>query len=221
MTKISGNLFDPAKAAEVAFIFLDKVRQSRGEVTKVRFMKWIYLAERLSYERYGEPLTGDALFSMKHGPVLSKTLRMIEASGVNSPSSRIWNSVVEVEKHHKRHYLKIRDGAPYRHTSDLRALSDSEIDLVEEVFGRFGRMSAKELETFLHKPENCSEWQWKEGDGSNPIEMEKLFPAIGYTVEQTAALVEQMQAREALEEAFPRRTYVAEGAAPSSDRPIR
>ncbi|MCD9125406.1 Panacea domain-containing protein [Luteimonas fraxinea] len=221
MTTISGNLFDPAKAAEVAFVLLDKVRQSRGEATKVRFMKWIYLAERLSYERYGEPLTGDMLFSMKHGPVLSKTLRMIEAPSANSAGNDIWNAVVEVEKHGARDYLKIREDAPYTRTSDLRALSDSEIDLVEEVFKRFGRMNATELETFLHKRENCAEWHWKEGDGSNPIEMEELFPAIGYTAEQTVALVEQMRAREALEEAFPRRSYVAEGAGPSSDRLAR
>ena len=34
----------------------------------------MYLAERESLARYGEPITGDVLVSMKHGPVLSKTL---------------------------------------------------------------------------------------------------------------------------------------------------
>ena len=39
--------------------------------------KMLYLAERESFKQYAEPLTGDTLVSMKHGPVLSNTLDLM------------------------------------------------------------------------------------------------------------------------------------------------
>lgn len=171
MTRIPDDLFDPDKAAEVAFILLDKMRRSNGEVAKVSFIRWIYLAERLSYELHGEPLTGDTPFSMRHGPVLSKTLEMIEAP---SATNSLWNKVVKVEKRGECDYLKIRNDAPYTDVSDLQALSDSEIGMVEEVFERFDKMNAKNLEAT-----NYAEWKWKPGQGSNPIEMEVFFQQSG------------------------------------------
>jgi hypothetical protein len=39
----------------------------------IKLIKLMYLAERLSLQRYGEPLTGDRLVSMPDGPVLSMT----------------------------------------------------------------------------------------------------------------------------------------------------
>jgi uncharacterized phage-associated protein len=36
--------------------------------------KLLYLGEWLSLQRFAEPLTGDELVSMQHGPALSRTL---------------------------------------------------------------------------------------------------------------------------------------------------
>ena len=44
-----------------------------GSLPLIKLVKLLYLAERLSLQRYGEPITGDKLVSMPHGPVLSMT----------------------------------------------------------------------------------------------------------------------------------------------------
>jgi len=47
--------------------------QGRGQMSKVKLMKLLYLAERESCRRYGEPISGDTLLSTPGGPVLSTT----------------------------------------------------------------------------------------------------------------------------------------------------
>jgi len=40
-------------------------------------MKLLYLAERRSFEKHGEPMIGDRLVSMPQGPVLSCTYNLM------------------------------------------------------------------------------------------------------------------------------------------------
>src|SRR6266487_2727273 len=63
--------FNEKKAAQVAAFFLHR---ARGELEILKLMKLMYLAERASYKKFGEPLIGDKLVSMDNGPVLSITL---------------------------------------------------------------------------------------------------------------------------------------------------
>ena len=63
-------LFNERRTAQVAAFLLHR---AGGSLPLIKLMKLMYLAERLSLQRYGEPLTGDRLVSMGHGPVLSRT----------------------------------------------------------------------------------------------------------------------------------------------------
>ena len=63
-------MYDERRAAEAAAYLLHR---AGGTMPIDKLMALLYLAERLSLQRYGEPLTGDRLVSMPHGPVLAET----------------------------------------------------------------------------------------------------------------------------------------------------
>jgi len=204
MTQPEADKFDEKKAAEVAFFFLSKARASGKTVTKLRLVKWVYLAERLSYERYGEPLTGDRLFSMMHGPVPSSTLYLIETPTKVSSRSGHWASVVQVtvDKGNHHQYLNLADQCGYKTTDDLLALSDSEVEILEDTWDSYGNISAKALEKLLHNPRQFPEWEWHPGNRSNPIHLERLLKVLGYNDTQTASLIENVKTNEAIDRAF-------------------
>src|SRR5437773_97003 len=89
-------MFDELKAAQVAAFFLFK---SAGQINVLKLTKLMYLAERESYKRYGEPLTGDRLVSMDHGPVLSRTLNY--TNGTVESSEDGWDSWIEDREAHE------------------------------------------------------------------------------------------------------------------------
>lgn len=196
--------FNERKATEVAFYFLLKARNAGRNITKLRFMKWLYLAERLSYERFGEPLIGDAPFSMEHGPILSESLYLLENPDKAKHAQGRWHDVVNVYRKSKKHhqYVELRDDCGYESFDDIRALSASERELLSDVWEKYGHMSAKDLETLLHNRKLFPEWVWEEGDGSNPIELESLLSAVGYNDVQTMSIINRLREDEHLSKVF-------------------
>ena len=76
-------LFQEPKAAQAAAFMLYK---ANGKLEVLKLMKLMYLAERESFARFGEGLTGDALVSMPYGPVLSMTLDFINGGHDSVPN---------------------------------------------------------------------------------------------------------------------------------------
>lgn len=70
------SIFSERKAAEAAAFLLLK---GGGGLELLKLMKLMYLAERESFKKYGESITGDAFVSMQHGPVLSGTYDFAKA----------------------------------------------------------------------------------------------------------------------------------------------
>jgi uncharacterized phage-associated protein len=64
------NLFNEKKAAQSAAYLLFRAGKP---MSVLKLTKLLYLAERRSFEKYGEPMIGDNPVSMPHGPVLSTT----------------------------------------------------------------------------------------------------------------------------------------------------
>src|SRR5688500_6404126 len=70
MNRMLAPLYDERRTAQAAAYFLHR---AGGQLPVIKLVKLMYLAERLSLFRYGEPITGDKLVSMPNGPVLSRT----------------------------------------------------------------------------------------------------------------------------------------------------
>lgn len=166
-------LFCEKKAAEVAAFFLISAQKKGANVTLLKLMKLMYLAERLSYERFGFPIIGDSLVSMPNGPVLSRTLDLINFGSTDAQGW--WDKLIS-EKSGRD--MSLKDGVELS-VDDLRELSESDIEVLDSVWQQFGRMSALTLREYTHDPENCPEWV--DPDGSSvPIKLDTLLSKLGY-----------------------------------------
>jgi len=170
--------FDEAKAAQVAAFFTIRY----GGVADVwTLAKIVYLAERASYEKYGAPLIGDKLFSMPHGPVLSETLNYIRNE---SDTPETWATYFEP---------RVDNNIPLRDThlreETLLRLSDADVELLNEVWNRFGSMSPNRLWRFTHA---LPEYERTESS-SIPVKMDVLLSHLGYDAQQAAEIIERIE----------------------------
>jgi uncharacterized phage-associated protein len=174
------SLFSEEKAAETAVYFLLRASNRGANITLLKLMKLMYLAERLSYEKYGFPIIGDQLVSMPHGPVLSSTLNLMVTE---QPGA--WGKLIEKSGRD----MSLLPGQ-VKTVADLRQLSDADVEVLDMTWARFGNMSATTLERFTHDPNNCPEWQDPDGS-SRPIELKTLLDKLGYTPEDVAEIAER------------------------------
>jgi len=185
-------LFSERRAAESAAYLLHK---AGGTLPLIKLVKLMYLAERLSFERYGEPLTGDRLVSMDHGPVLSRTLNHINGSVPSADGG--WDTWISGREDYN---VALRDPSMIRSPEqDLVGLSESDIEVLDQTWSEFGHWNRWALVEYMHT--NCPEWEDPDGS-SKPITYDKLFAALGFSAEQAAALVERLSAQERLNASF-------------------
>lgn len=186
------NLFSETKAAQTAAFFL---YQAHGRLPILKLMKLMYLAERRSYELYGEPLIGDTLVSMEHGPVLSRTLNRV--NGTVPSVDNGWDSWVADREGHD---VALRDPSRVRSPEqDLLELSDAELDLLNETWAQYGHLGKYQIRDLTHKI--CPEWE--DPDGSSiPISIDKLFATLKFDADQTEAMKSRLAEQQAVNAAF-------------------
>ncbi len=183
-------LFNEKKAAQVAAFFLFKASQREANITILKLMKLMYLAERRSYQQYGEPIIGDALVSMPNGPVLSNTLDLINFGSQNNFDGG-WDTLI-AERSGRDMALKSPDLMSSE--EDLRELSESDVEILQSIWSEFGNKSAHWLREYTHRHENCPEWE--DPDGSSvPIKLETLFEALGFSEAERNVLLSQLHQR--------------------------
>lgn len=185
--------FNQPKTAQMAAWLLSKCWAQQAEILKL--MKLLYLAERSSLIKFGAPMTGDRLVSMPHGPVLSTTYDVIQ--GGTSSSENGWD-----------HWMSAREGRVIALRADRNAdrenldeLSDADIEVLEEVWRTYGRMSAWQLREFTHA--NCPEWDDPNGS-SKSISLEHFFRSVGKDAATARELAEDICADEEVEKIFAR-----------------
>jgi uncharacterized phage-associated protein len=186
------NLFNEKKAAQAAAYFLFR---AGGTLSVLKLTKLLYLAERRSFERFGEPMIGDRLVSMPHGPVLSRTYNLMNGELPSVEGG--WESWVADREEHR---LSLRRPEALRSPEqDLPELSDADLEILAETWDRFGQMTRWQLRDHTHR--HCPEW--KDPDGSMiPMRPEELFAALKFTPEQTRVALEKLREEDAVEAAF-------------------
>lgn len=176
------NLFNERRTAQAAAFMLHR---AGGRLPLIKLMKLLYLAERQSLQQYGEPITGDRLVSLDHGPVLSKTYDHINGAAESCEGG--WDSWIADRA---EHVVALRDSSMIRSPEqDLIELSDSDLEILASVWAEFGHLGKWALVRYTH--DNLAEWQ--DPDGSMiPIPYERLFEVLGYSSEQTSALIARL-----------------------------
>jgi uncharacterized phage-associated protein len=181
------DIFDEKKAAQVAAYFLFR-SGNQAEMSVLKLMKLLYLSERRSYELYSEPLIGDRLVSMPHGPVLSITYNHMNGELADS-TAKGWS-----------HMMKARSGNSIGLHADARIespekelleLSDSELQLLSDIWKDFGWMKPYQIRDYTH--EHCPEWVDPNGS-MIPMTFGDLFEALEFSRErysETLSLIEE------------------------------
>ena len=185
------HLYNEKKAAQVAVFFLLSAQEA---IPIVKLMKLLYLAERRSYEKYGQPMLGDRLVSMPYGPVLSQTLNHL--NGMLPSCDGGWDSWMSDRT---GHLIALAQQVPPASLDGLLELCDADAEILTEIWDAFGHMTEWELRDYTHN--HCSEW--KDPDGSMiPIKYEDLFRALKLTSDQSREYLSRLKAQNNINAVF-------------------
>lgn len=182
--------FSEKKAAQVAAFFLHR---AEGQLEILKLMKLMYLAERASYQKFGEPLIGDKLVSMDNGPVLSITLNHMNRF---LPSGKEgWESWVSDRKD----YILALNREIKDPREELLELSDAEFEILESVWKEFGHLGPFELADLTHRI--CPEWEDPHGS-SLPITPSRLLRSVGFDAGTSKELEDRIESNRRIDLAF-------------------
>lgn len=75
---------------------------NNNEMDKLKLIKELYLIDRVSIDEDNSSVSGDDLFSLKYGPVLSKTLNIIN----DIPNDNSWSEYISINNNKKIRLIK-------------------------------------------------------------------------------------------------------------------
>jgi hypothetical protein len=142
----------------------------------MKLLKLLYLADREALITLGRPITFDRMFSMPHGPVLSRTLDLM-ASEPDPKQPTYWHRYISPPV--GDYEVELRDaGIP---SDDL---SRAEEEILDSVFERFGHMTRWQVRDYTH---SLPEYEDPEGS-SLPIFLSSLLQSAGISKEDAEAI---------------------------------
>jgi uncharacterized phage-associated protein len=169
--------FNQKKATQAASRFL---RLADGQMNKIVLIKLLYLIDRKALLRWARPVTGDAYFSMKYGPILSGVLDLVDDVPIPGHEG-FWAKHISEPAHHIVKLLA---------DPGTDQLSEAEESLIDEVFKQFGHYAPFELVDILHKllPE------WKEvQEGRVPISYADILHADQKSDAEIEAIQDELE----------------------------
>lgn len=181
-------MFSERKITQMAVFLLHKCG---GRMSHLKLMKLLYLADREAMARFGAPISGDHIVAMPHGPVLSMTLNFMDGDVESSPGG--WEEWISDKDNHE---ISLRNQSITR--KQLDELSDAEIEVLEAVWNRFGKMSRWEIRDYTH---TLPEWQDPHGS-SLPIPHKNVFHALGRSEREAEELSARIESERAIDRLF-------------------
>lgn len=144
-------------------------------------MKLLYLSERSSIETFGLPIICDKIIAMRNGPVLSKTLDIIN---IGSENKNYWSQFISDRQGHN---ISIKSD-----TNSLSNLTSNDKQILNEIWAKFGQKSQWELVDYTHT--YCPEWT-DPGHSTQIIKYSKLFNTIGLTSLEENTIAQSLDAQ--------------------------
>jgi uncharacterized phage-associated protein len=123
------------------------------DLTKLKAVKLLYLADRYHLLRYGRPITGDRYIPMDLGPVPEDAFQLI--SRLIEPAE-----VADPEREHALTRLEVYRGFMRRYTSpvlrartapDLDVFAESELEALSATLKEYGNIPARSLVDLTHE----------------------------------------------------------------------
>lgn len=169
--------FNVKKATQAACVLL---RLNDGDMDKYIFIKMLYLADRISLEKWNEPLTGDSPVSMQYGPVLSTVYDLTKGACPRFQGD--WGKFVSPADQQTNRISLLKEPG----TDEL---SKSEEDILKQIHRKFRNYNWKMMRDYCHKLKEYEERK----SGSKPISYESILEAVGKQKEEICEAAEQTE----------------------------
>jgi hypothetical protein len=151
--------FHPQKATQAVAYFLNA---HGGQMYYLGLIKLLYMADRLAFERFNWPITGDVYFSMEYGPVLSRVYRYIQKQ-VKLNNHQVNQGIRDQENNgfeYWSQYIGRISGDQYQvcliASPGNSELCEAEEDVLRDVYQNRGDFDRFELAEITHQ---FPEWQ--------------------------------------------------------------
>lgn len=161
--------FDHSKSVQVVAFF---VRKAGGMADKLKLVKLLYLAERLSFRKRGKPMNFDSYFSLPHGPIGSSALNGMD--GLLDDSA--WEAVHQADN--RQDVTLVEDVSEDR-------LSRADRVILDEIWGEFGHMTASQIRNWTHL--HCPEYVEVDEGSRLPIDISEILRVVGVPDADNAA----------------------------------
>lgn len=157
-------MIETSTIIEAVYHLLNKT----GESTKMKLLKLVFLADKYHLIRYGRTVTGDDYYAMEHGPVGSTVKDVLEFNRFTLADNEYAYASKLLDKIDDKS-LKAKPGIKL---GELEMLSESDIEALDFIIEKFGKMTASELRNYTH---NYPEWeQYRELFENNQTKRERL-----------------------------------------------
>lgn len=179
--------FRERKTTQAAAILIEL---EAGTINYMKLIKLLYLIDRKALTEWGQPVTFDAYVSMNQGPVLSRTLELIN-EGMRPGDTSYWNEHISIIG---RYHVQLEKAVA---TDEL---SDAEIDLIKEVYEQYGHIPKWELVDWMHGA--LREWQDPQGS-CLPIEYGNILQAVGKDEADVNSILDELDLMGYVDELLP------------------
>lgn len=174
--------FNYEKAVQaVAHILRD---EPSHRLNYMRLIKLLYMADRESLRETGQPITGDRVFAMDRGPVLSNLYNLIKQEHRRTPE---WSRFFR-----RDHYELVMESDPGN-----EKLCRYEAEKLTQV-----QQENQDLDEFdvANKTHTFPEWKQNKPSpgGANPIPAEDILRALGYDSEEIERIRKEARAEHAM-----------------------
>lgn len=184
LVPVENAMYTDLKAAQIAAYFLAK---AGGRLPYLKLIKLMYLGDRAAMAEHGFPISEDAPCSMPHGPVLSRTLNLINGNR----DSDDWSKWIHAAENYE--VSLVRDKCA---REEFDELSDLDLEVLDGTWAEFGKMDKWQLRDYTHK--HCPEWK-DPNNSSAPINSKTIFKALGRTDAEADELFAAYRTRQQLD----------------------
>jgi hypothetical protein len=169
-----------------------------SDPTKFKIGKLIFLGDFIHIAKYGRPIVGGRYCAMPNGPVPSEVLDLLNGLMSGDIAPEFWATGIETA------FQLSGDAYPTfmpKVRPDMSLLSDSDVEILDEVISQFGSWNFQKLVEFTHSLPAYMKAAEREPDSRNPaIDYEDFFEGNSHVVPGTK---QELLENYALSRAFP------------------
>jgi len=172
-------LFNIEKSTQAAALFLSL---NKGKLNYMKLIKLLYILDRAAITKWNEPVTGDAYYSLRYGPIVSNIMNHITSPSVPDLKD-YWHD--SIEKSSKDTY-----SVELIHDPGVDALSEREIEQIKEIDKEFKDYDQWDLRNYCHN--FFPEWH-DPGEASIPITIEDICHAVGKSKKEIKVIEDEAE----------------------------